>query len=108
MEHLKIYCENIEKEALEQIMALSDHPAYEHEYIAIMPDSHKGNGGTIGTTMTLRGRKVAPNLVGVDIGCGMAVSELGPVRIDSARLQAVIERGVPSGMNVRDVRVPEC
>ena len=108
MEHLKINCENIEKEALEQIMALSDHPAYEHEYIAIMPDSHKGNGGTIGTAMTLRGRKVAPNLVGVDIGCGMAVSELGPVRIDPARLQAVIERGVPSGMNVRDVRVPEC
>ena len=63
---------------------------------------------TIGTTMTLRGKKVAPNLVGVDIGCGMYVQELGAAQIDPARLQAVIERDVPSGMNVRDVRVPEC
>ena len=70
--NLKIYCEGIEGEALRQIERLAEYEAYQSEKIRIMPDAHAGMGCTIGTTMTIS-EKVTPNLVGVDIGCGMAV-----------------------------------
>ncbi|MBP5203689.1 MAG: RtcB family protein, partial [Candidatus Methanomethylophilaceae archaeon] len=63
-------------------------------------------GCTIGTTMTLKDR-VTPNLVGVDIGCGMIVAELGRVSVDPFLLEEVIERDIPSGMSVRERGIPE-
>lgn len=75
----KIYAEVVEQAALDQIQTLCDQPFAEGSHIAVMPDVHAGTGCTIGTTMTidtLHG-KVCPNLVGVDIGCGMLVTELG-------------------------------
>ena len=83
MTDLKIYCEEIDREALEQIRALAEFEAYAGSRIRIMPDAHAGAGCTIGTTMTLAGW-VTPNLVGVDIGCGMTVAELGKTAVDPA------------------------
>ena len=66
-----------------------------------MPDVHAGAGCTIGTTMTITD-KVVPNIVGVDIGCGMLVAELGKIDIDFAKLDAVIRRDIPSGFGIRN------
>ena len=107
MSNLKIYCENLESTALAQISALAEYPAYQEVPIRIMPDAHAGAGCTVGTTMALRD-KVTPNLVGVDIGCGMRVVELGKVEVNPARLDAIINAMIPSGMNIRTERVPEC
>ena len=65
-----IFTEVIEEEAKEQIRLLCDQPFAEGAKIRIMPDVHAGAGCTIGTTMTIAD-KIVPNLVGVDIGCGM-------------------------------------
>lgn len=78
---LKIFCDGIEGAALEQVQALAEFEAYKDSKIRIMPDAHAGIGCTIGTTMTLTD-KATPNLVGVDIGCGMIVAELGKVCVD--------------------------
>lgn len=107
MSNLKIYCENLEPTALAQITALAEYPAYQEVPIRIMPDAHAGTGCTVGTTMVLRD-KVTPNLVGVDIGCGMRVVELGNVDVDPARLDAIINDNVPSGMNIRTECLAEC
>ena len=66
-----------------------------------MPDVHAGSGCVIGFTADL-GDKVIPNIVGVDIGCGMDVLELGKRDVDLAELDDVIRKYVPSGMNVHD------
>ena len=64
------YAKVVEKEAIEQIRRMCDYPMTEGSQIRIMPDVHAGKGCTIGTTMTINGKAV-PNVVGVDIGCGM-------------------------------------
>ena len=97
---VKIFCEGIDGGALEQVAALAGCGAYSGSRIRIMPDAHAGIGCTIGTTMTIRDR-VTPNLVGVDIGCGMTVAELGPVSLDIFRLEEAIARNIPSGMRIR-------
>ena len=91
MADLKIFCEGIDGSALEQIYSLAKFEAYKDSKIRIMPDAHAGIGCTIGTTMTLTDR-VTPNLVGVDIGCGMIVAELGRTFVDPFRLEEIIER----------------
>ena len=103
---LKIFCEGIEGAALAQINALASKDAYSGSKIRIMPDAHAGAGCTIGTTMTLSD-KVTPNLVGVDIGCGMIVAELGHVSVDSFKLERLIEREIPSGKNIRSKEINE-
>ena len=64
------YAKVIEDEAIEQIKRMCDYKLTEGSEIRIMPDVHAGKGCTIGTTMTIAG-KACPNVVGVDIGCGM-------------------------------------
>ena len=103
---LKIFCEGIDGTALEQIRSLAACEAYKDSKIRIMPDAHAGAGCTIGTTMTLTGR-VTPNLVGVDIGCGMLVVELGRSKVDLFELERVIGENIPSGMNVRSEHIPQ-
>ena len=73
---VKVFAKTFEHEAYDQVKALANYAPYNDSTIRIMPDAHAGAGCTIGTTMTLHG-KVTPNLVGVDIGCGMLVVELG-------------------------------
>lgn len=106
MGNLKIFCDGIESAALQQIQALANYEAYKDSKIRIMPDAHAGIGCTIGTTMTLTD-KVSPNLVGVDIGCGMIVAELGKVSIDPSELEHLIEQQIPSGTNIRSHEIEE-
>lgn len=104
--NLKIYCEGIDATALEQIQALANFEAYSNSVIRIMPDAHAGAGCTIGTTMTVTD-KVTPNLVGVDIGCGMIVAELGDHAVDPLQIESIINKHIPSGMKVREEAIPE-
>lgn len=95
-----VYAETLEDTAKVQIQTMMDHPISDGQKIRIMPDVHAGAGCTIGTTMTITD-KVVPNLVGVDIGCGMWVSKLNGL-VDVAELDDVIRRLVPSGFHVRE------
>ena len=106
MTDLKIYCEGIDETASQQILELANFEAYKDSKIRIMPDAHAGIGCTIGTTMTLTD-KATPNLVGVDIGCGMIVAELGKTFVDPMMLEKLIEKEIPSGMNIRETEVAE-
>ena len=104
--NLKVFCEGIEGAALDQIQALAHFEAYSDSVIRIMPDAHAGAGCTIGTTMTITD-KVTPNLVGVDIGCGMIVAELGDRAVDPLQIEGIIGKHIPSGMKVRENAIPE-
>ncbi|MBQ6559987.1 MAG: RtcB family protein [Erysipelotrichaceae bacterium] len=97
----KVFTSTIEEEAIGQIRAICDLEVYASSKIRIMPDVHAGAGCTIGTTMTLHGA-VTPNMVGVDIGCGMETVMIKEKEIDFARLDALIKKEIPAGMNVRD------
>lgn len=101
MSDLKIFTENIEPQALKQIYTLVKQPAFADCKVRIMPDVHAGAGCVIGFTADL-GDKVIPNIVGVDIGCGMETVELGNIDIDLAKLDEVIRKYVPNGRNVHE------
>ena len=92
------YATVIEDEAIEQIRRMCDYEFTEGSKVRIMPDVHAGKGCTIGTTMTVIDKAV-PNVVGVDIGCGMYTVNLGNVEIDFEKLDEACHY-VPSGMNV--------
>lgn len=96
---VKVFAETFEYEAYEQVKKLANYEAYENSIIRIMPDSHAGKGCTVGTTMTITD-KVTPNLVGVDIGCGMLTIELKDKHIDCEKLDRIIRTKVPNGFNV--------
>lgn len=87
MSDLKIFTDNIEPTALNQIYTLVKQPAFADCKVRIMPDVHAGAGCVIGFTADL-GDKVIPNIVGVDIGCGMLTVELGKIDIDFDYLDA--------------------
>lgn len=101
MSDLKIFTENIEPQALNQIYTLIKQPAFSDCKVRIMPDVHAGAGCVIGFTADL-GDKVIPNIVGVDIGCGMETVELGNMDIDLEKLDEVIRKYVPNGRNVHE------
>lgn len=96
---VKIFAETFEYEAYDQVKRLANYEAYQNSIIRIMPDSHAGKGCTVGTTMTITD-KVTPNLVGVDIGCGMLTIELKDKYIDCEKLDGVIRTKIPNGFNV--------
>ena len=97
----KVYTENLEMSALFQIKEFCDQPFFADSKIRIMPDVHAGKGCTIGTTMTITD-KVVPNVVGVDIGCGMLTVKLKEKDIDLPKLDAFIAENIPYGRDVRD------
>ena len=113
MKNLKIFTGNIEQEAIDQINTLMEQPAFSNCKVRIMPDVHAGAGCVIGFTADL-GDKVIPNIVGVDIGCGMLTAELGRIDksdnsiveyvtdIDYEKLDNVIRTCIPSGRNVHE------
>jgi len=101
---VKIYANVIEDEAKEQIKLLSQQKSFCNQKIRIMPDVHAGKGCVIGFTSTI-GDYVIPNVVGVDIGCGMLTVELGQCDIDLQKLDDVIRQNVPSGRNVHEGRL---
>jgi RNA-splicing ligase RtcB len=116
MKNLKIFTQNIEQEALDQINTLMEQPAFSDCKLRIMPNVHAGAGCVIGFTADL-GDKVIPNIVGVDIGCGMLTIELGQITfncgeyvepvidIDYAKLDQVIRDSVPCGYNIHEGRI---
>lgn len=104
-----VYTDIIEETAEEQIKLLCDQPFVKGSRIRIMPDVHAGKGCVIGFTADL-GDMVIPNIVGVDIGCGMYTVELGKIGIDFEKLDEAIRKNIPSGMKVHEgriVRFPE-
>lgn len=102
----KIFTDNVDEGSLKQIELLCNQEFTQGARIRMMPDVHAGAGCTIGTTMTITD-KIVPNLVGVDIGCGMetvmfkADSEFSQT-FDPAQLDRIIRRNIPSGFDVRD------
>ena len=96
------YANVVEDEAIEQIRRMCDYPMTEGSRIRIMPDVHSGKGCTIGTTMTITDKAV-PNVVGVDIGCGMYTVDLGKVTIDFEKVDEAAHY-IPSGKNVWEGR----
>ena len=96
------YASVIEQEAIDQIRRMCDYDFTAGSTIRIMPDVHAGKGCTIGTTMTIRDKAV-PNVVGVDIGCGMYTMRLNAREVDFARFDEAAHF-VPSGMNVWEGR----
>lgn len=98
---VKVYAETIENEAVSQITSMANSPVGEDAHIRIMPDAHAGKGCTIGTTMKIS-KRVCPNLVGVDIGCGVLMVK---TNIDFGsrleELDRVIHERIPSGFSVQ-------
>ncbi len=96
----KVFTSELESRAREQIQTLVDQPFAEGSRIRVMPDVHAGAGSTIGTTMTISD-KVVPNLVGVDIGCGMLTTKLQEKEVDLPALDRLIKEQIPSGFSIR-------
>ncbi len=96
------YARVIEDEAIEQIRRMCDYPMTEGSRVRIMPDVHAGKGCTIGTTMTITDKAV-PNVVGVDIGCGMYTVRLAQRELDMERLDEAAHY-IPSGKRVWEGR----
>lgn len=96
------YTKVIEDEAIDQIRRMCDYKLTEGSKIRIMPDVHVGKGCTIGTTMTITD-KACPNIVGVDIGCGMYTVKLTDTMLDYQKIDEVCHY-IPSGMNVWEGR----
>ncbi len=97
------YAKTVEDEAIEQMRRMCDYEFTENSKIRIMPDVHAGKGCTIGTTMTITDKAV-PNIVGVDIGCGMYTVELGKTDIDFSALDEAAHR-IPSGRDTWEGRI---
>ncbi len=96
----KVFSDTLEDEARSQIIRLLNQPFVAGSCIRIMPDAHAGAGCTIGTTMTIHDR-VVPNLVGVDIGCGMETVILDTARLELPLLDARIHQLIPCGFAIR-------
>lgn len=96
-----VYTDVIEETAEKQIKTLCNQEFIEGARIRIMPDVHAGAGCTIGTTMTITD-KVVPNLVGVDIGCGMEIIKVKNKNIELEKLDKLIYEKIPSGYNIRE------
>lgn len=99
----KVFTNNVDETAKAQITELCNQEFTKGNKIRVMPDVHAGAGCTIGTTMTISD-KIIPNLVGVDIGCGMAVTRLSVTKdeINFDELDSVVRKFVPSGFEIRD------
>lgn len=95
----KVYTDNIDNETISQLINLLNQEFIKDNTIRIMPDCHAGKGCVIGTTMTIKD-KIVPNLVGVDIGCGMSAIKLKEKEIDYTKLDEIIHKYVPSGCNI--------
>ncbi len=101
----KVFTDNVEDVAVAQILELCNQEFVKDSVIRIMPDTHAGAGCTIGTTMTVSD-KIVPNLVGVDIGCGMETIKLANKDIDLRKLDEVIHEYIPSGFDTRKKQHP--
>ena len=94
----KIFTDNIEDYAISQIQMLCNHEALKECRIRIMPDVHPGKVGTISFTSTI-GEQILPNLIGIDIGCGITLAKLKQKRVEFQKLDTVIRENIPAGFD---------
>ena len=99
----KIFTDNVDEASVKQILMLCNQAFTEGSLIRMMPDVHAGAGCTIGTTMTIKD-KIVPNLVGVDIGCGMETVALRDEHVELQKLDKAIRNLIPSGFDTRTSR----
>lgn len=97
---MKIFAKTVEDKVLEQLQTVMDARLFDNDKIKIMPDTHAGKGCVIGFTAPLQER-IVPNLVGVDIGCGIMTYNIGKREIDYKALDRFIKQNIPSGVDVR-------
>ena len=96
-----IFTDVVDQESISQVISLLNQPYAAGSRVRMMPDIHAGAGCTIGTTMTITD-KICPNLVGVDIGCGMETVRIREKHIELQQLDKLIRREIPSGFDIRD------
>lgn len=97
----KIFTDVVDEAAISQVLLLLNQEFVSGSKIRLMPDIHAGAGSTIGTTMTITD-KIVPNLVGVDIGCGMETIRIKEKQIELQKLDKLIYDKIPSGFRVRE------
>ncbi len=90
----------IDPYAISQLQMICDQESSKGCRIRVMPDVHPGKVGTIGLTMTI-GEKIIPNLIGIDIGCGMTLAQIKGKKIEYQKLDIVIRDCIPSGFSIR-------
>ena len=95
-----VYTDVVDEASISQVITLLNQPYAEGAHIRMMPDIHAGMGCTIGTTMRVSD-KICPNLVGVDIGCGMETVKLREKRIELQKLDKLIRQNIPSGFAIQ-------
>lgn len=100
-----VYADILDDKTKEQIKVLIDQDFMKDVKVRIMADCHAGAGCVIGTTLEIKD-KIVPNLVGVDIGCGMLCVNLGKIQIDFEKLDNFIHNNIPAGMNVNEEITP--
>ncbi|KAJ3450248.1 RNA-splicing ligase rtcb [Anaeramoeba flamelloides] len=104
-----VYTNELDEHTEEQIQATMDHIAFKGSKVRIMPDVHAGSGSVIGFTATLTD-KIIPNIVGVDIGCGVLAINLGKQVFDERRFKQIdnfISKTIPSGFNINRTQQSE-
>ena len=97
----KIFTDVVDNASITQVQELCNQAFTAGSRIRLMPDIHAGKGCTIGTTMTITD-KVVPNLVGVDIGCGMETTRVRESHMELQKLDKLIYEKIPSGFSIRD------
>ena len=97
----KIFTDIVDQDSIAQVTLLCNQEFVKGSKIRLMPDIHAGAGCTIGTTMTIAD-KIVPNLVGVDIGCGMETVKIKEKHIEPQKLDKLIYEKIPSGFNIRE------
>ena len=96
----KVFTDVVDQESISQVISLLNQPYAQGSRVRMMPDIHAGAGCTVGTTMTI-GDKICPNLVGVDIGCGMETVRIKEKHMELQKLDKLIRAEIPSGFAVR-------
>lgn len=95
-----VYTDVVDQASISQVISLLNQPYAEGSRVRMMPDIHAGAGCTVGTTMTIRD-KICPNLVGVDIGCGMETIRVREKHIELQQLDKLIRQNIPSGFAIQ-------
>lgn len=90
----------VDQYAISQLRMICDHESSINSIIKVMPDVHPGKVGTIGLTMTV-GDKIMPNLIGIDIGCGMTLAKIKAKNVEYQKLDTLIRDSIPSGFSIR-------
>lgn len=102
--HATLMTDKVDTETAKQIQTLTNHPIARGRKIVVMPDAHAGKGCVIGLTMGV-GNHVIPNLVGVDIGCGVLCCKIGPGTIDFRDFHHFLKENIPSGTKIHQKSV---